>query len=47
MSLCERCEHARKFRSIDGYYVCKALRGIVVKDRPVCYDYRRKEEKKA
>ena len=46
MSLCERCEHARKFRGIPGYYECKARHNVVVRDRAVCYDYRRKEEKK-
>ena len=46
MSLCEKCENAKQFRSIEGYYVCKAMRGIVVKDRTMCYDYRRKDKEK-
>jgi len=45
MSLCERCENGKQFRSIEGYYICKAMRGVVVKERPMCYDFKRDEKK--
>ena len=50
MSLCERCDHSELFHRCSwtegAYYICKARRDIVVRDRTVCYDYRRKEEGK-
>ena len=45
MALCDRCEYGEKFRAVNDYYICHARRCVVLRDKSICFDFKRDEKK--